>query len=199
MLDAFVAILAGGRSTRMGRPKPAVPLAGRPLIDYPVDAVRSVGLEPWVIAKPNTDLPPLDCRIVHEPAEPVHPLCGIVAALEAAAPWPIVVVGADMPFVEDKLIAWLASHLTTAIVEVDGRPQPLLARYGGEDLDPLRDSLAREEAAQAAVSALDPQVIREDELRRFGDPRILTFNVNTPADLSEAERILAARAAAASG
>ena len=199
MLDAFVAILAGGRSTRMGRPKPAVPLAGRPLIDYPIEAARSVGLEPWVIAKHDTDLPPLDCRIVHEPAEPVHPLCGIVAALDAAAPWPIVAIGADMPFVEDKLIAWIASHLTTAVVEIDGRPQPLLARYGGEDLDPLRVSLAREEAAQAGVSALDAEVISEDELRRFGDPRILSFNVNTPADLAEAERILADRAAAASG
>jgi molybdopterin-guanine dinucleotide biosynthesis protein A len=199
VLDAFVAILAGGRSTRMGRPKPAVPLAGRPLIDYPIEAARSVGLEPWVIAKPDTDLPPLDCRIVHEPAEPVHPLCGIVAALDAAAPWPIVALGADMPFVEDKLIAWIASHLTTAVVEVDGRQQPLLARYGGEDLDPLREALAREEAAQVGVSALDAQVIGEDELRRFGDPRILSFNVNTPADLAEAERILADRAAAASG
>jgi len=199
VLDAFVAILAGGRSTRMGRPKPAVPLAGRPLIDYPIEAARSVGLEPWVIAKPDTDLPPLDCRIVHEPPEPVHPLCGIVAALDAAAPWPIVAIGADMPFVEDKLIAWIASHLTTAVVEVDGRPQPLLARYGGEDLDPLRESLAREEPAQAGVSALDPQVLSEDALRRFGNPRILSFNVNTPADLAEAERILADRAAAASG
>ena len=199
MLDAFVAILAGGRSTRMGRPKPAVPLAGRPLIDYPIEAVRAVGLEPWVIAKPDTDLPPLDCRIVHEPAEPVHPLCGIVAALEAAAPWPLVVVGADMPFAEDKLIAWLASHLTTAVVEVDGEMQPLLGRYGGEDLDPLRESLAREESAQAAVAALDPQIIREDELGRFGDPLILTFNVNTPDDLAEAERIIAGRAATASG
>jgi molybdenum cofactor guanylyltransferase len=199
VLDAFVAILAGGRSTRMGRPKPAVPLAGRPLIDYPIEAVRAVGLEPWVIAKPDTDLPPLDCRIVHEPAEPVHPLCGIVAALEAAAPWPLVVVGADMPFAEDKLIAWLASHLTTAVVEVDGGLQPLLGRYGGEDLDPLRESLAREESAQAAVAALDPQIIREDELVRFGDPRILTFNVNTPDDLAEAERIIADRAPSASG
>ena len=199
MLDAFVAILAGGRSTRMGRPKPAVPLAGRPLIDYPIEATRAVGLEPWVIAKPDTDLPPLDCRIIHEPLEPVHPLCGIVAALDAAAPWPVVAIGADMPFVEDKLIAWLASHLTTAVAEVDGELQPLLARYGGEDLDLLRVSLAREESAQAAVRALDPQIAREHELRRFGDPTILSFNVNTPDDLQEAERILAGRAAAASG
>ena len=183
----------------MGRPKPAVPLAGRPLIDYPIEAIRSVGLEPWVIAKPDTDLPPLDCRIVHEPPEPVHPLCGIVAALEAAAPWPMVVMGADMPFVEDKLIAWLASHLTTAVIEVDGGLQPLLGRYGGEDLDPLRQSLAREDSAQAAVAALDPQIIREDELSRFGDPRTLTFNVNTPDDLEEAERIVAARATTTSG
>jgi molybdenum cofactor guanylyltransferase len=193
VLDAFVAILAGGRSTRMGRPKPGVALGGRPLIDYPIEATRAAGLEPWVIAKRDTELPPLDCRLIEEPAEPVHPLTGIVAALEAAAPWPIVAIGADMPFTDDKLIAWLASHLTSALVEVDGSLQPLLARYGGEDLERLRDSLRRQESAQAAARSLDPQLIREDELRRFGDPAILTFNVNTPSDLQEAERILAAR------
>ena len=177
----------------MGRPKPRVELGGRPLIEYPIEATRAIGLEPWVIAKPDTELPPLDCRVIEEPAEPVHPLTGIVAALEAAAPWPIVAVGADMPFVEDKLIAWLASHLTSTVVAVDGRLQPLLARYGSEDLDSLRESLSREEPAQAAVQSLDPQLVGEDELRRFGAARVLTFNVNTPDDLLEAERILTSR------
>ena len=192
-MDAFVAILAGGRSTRMGRPKPGLQLGSRPLIGYPIEAARAVGLEPWVIAKPETELPPLDCRLIAEPAQPFHPLCGLVAALEAAAPWPIVALAADMPFVEDKLIAWLASHMTTEAVEVDGALQPLLARFGGEDLDPLRESLAREESVQEAALALDPRVVRDDELRRFGDPAVLTFNVNTPDDLAEAERILASR------
>ena len=195
-MDAFVAILAGGRSTRMGRPKPGLQLGGRSLIDYPIEAARAVGLEPWVIAKPETELPPLDCRLIEEPAEPVHPLCGVVAALEAAAPWPVVVLAADMPFVEDKLIAWLASQLGTTVVETGDRLEPLLGRYDSADVDPLRESLARDDAAQEAVRALNPKLVAEVDLRRFGDPAVLCFNVNTEDDLREAERILASRAPA---
>ena len=43
-----------------------------------------------VVAKADSALPPLDCRIVIEPAAPRHPLCGIIAGLEAIgmrAPW----------------------------------------------------------------------------------------------------------------
>ena len=194
-MEAIVAILAGGRSTRMGRPKATVELAGRPLISYPIEAARAVGLEPWVIAKSGSELPALDCRVLAEPDQPSHPLCGIVTALHATAPWSILAVAADMPFVEDKLMAWLASQLGTTAVEAGGRLQPLLARYDAADVDVLDEALARGVSAREAVHGLDPKIVGEEDLGRFGEPRILTFNVNTPDDLREAERILAARAA----
>ena len=194
-MEAIVAILAGGRSTRMGRPKAAVELAGKPLIYHPIDAARAVGLEPWVIAKPGSALPPLECRVLDEPEQPSHPLTGIVTALRATAPWAVLALGADMPFVEDKLMAWLASQTATAVAEVDGRLQPLLARYDAAEVDQLARALERGAAARDAVRELEPQIVTEEDLRRFGDPRVLSFNVNTPADLREAERIIAARAA----
>jgi molybdenum cofactor guanylyltransferase len=194
-VEAIVAILAGGRSTRMGRPKAGVELAGKPLISHPIDAARAVGLEPWVIAKPGSELPPLECRVLQEPEQPSHPLTGIVTALRATAPWAVLALGADMPFVEDKLMAWLASQTATTVAEVDGRLQPLLARYDAADLDRLAHALERGSAARDAVLDLDPKIVGEEDLRRFGDPRVLSFNVNTPEDLREAERIIAARGA----
>jgi molybdopterin-guanine dinucleotide biosynthesis protein A len=194
-VEAIVAILAGGRSTRMGRPKAGVELAGKPLISHPIDAARAVGLEPWVIAKPGSVLPPLECRILEEPEQPSHPLTGIVTALRATAPWAVLALGADMPFVEDKLMAWLASQTATTVAEVDGRLEPLLARYDAADVERLARALERGSPARDAVRDLDPKIVAEEDLRRFGDPRVLSFNVNTPADLREAERIIAARAA----
>ena len=41
-----------------------------------------------------------------------------------------------------------------------------------------------------AVAALDPYVIPEDRVARFGDPERIFFNVNTPDDLADAERLL---------
>lgn len=194
-MDAIVAILAGGRSRRMGEAKPVALLAGRSLISYPLEAARAADLEPWVVAKEGSRLPPLDCRLLIEPAEPAHPLCGIVAALQAAQPAPVVAIAADMPFVSAGLLRWLASQPATTAVEAEGRLQPLLARYGTDALAPLEEALARNESLTAALRGLAPQLVGEGELRRFGDPELLCLNVNTPADLARAEEIVDARPA----
>jgi molybdopterin-guanine dinucleotide biosynthesis protein A len=41
-----------------------------------------------------------------------------------------------------------------------------------------------------AVAELDPYVIEEDRVARFGDPARIFFNVNSPEDLAAAERML---------
>jgi molybdenum cofactor guanylyltransferase len=195
-VDAIVAVLAGGRSTRMRAPKTTVELAGRPLLSYPVAAAMAVDLEPWVIAKEDTELPPLECRVLVEPDEPVHALAGIIAALGEAGGRGVVAVAGDMPFVEDKLIAWLASHEGTVAIQAAGRLQPLLARYDPADTAALGAAIERGDAAQDALRSLDPKIVGEDDLRRFGDPERICFNVNTPADLERAERMLAGAAPA---
>ena len=191
-MDPIVAILAGGRSSRMGAPKQGLPLGGWPLISYPLDAARAAGLEPIVVAKPGSELPPLDCRVLLEPAEPAHPLCGLIAALHEARPAPVVAIAADMPFVTAELIGWLAAQPSSAAVEAEGRPQPLLARYDAAALVPLEAALATGESLTAALRGLAPRLLREPELRRFGDPGLLCFNVNAPEDLARAEEIVRA-------
>ena len=41
-----------------------------------------------------------------------------------------------------------------------------------------------------AVAALDPHIVGERELARFGDPERIVFNVNSPEDLLTAEQLL---------
>jgi molybdenum cofactor guanylyltransferase len=187
---AVGAVLAGGLSRRMGAPKALVELAGRPLIAYPVAAVADASLEPVVVAKPDSPLPELACRVVREPGEPVHPLVGIVSALDSSGR-AVIAVACDMPLVPPALIEWLAGLDTRAAVpEVGGRLQPLLARYEPAVADALRDALERGAPAHEAVLALEPRVVAEDELARFGDPELISLNVNTPADLERAEAAL---------
>jgi len=66
----IVAVLAGGRGLRIGGAKPTRPLAGRPLISYPLSSARAAGLEAVVVAKPDTALPQLQERVIGEPDEP---------------------------------------------------------------------------------------------------------------------------------
>lgn len=185
------AVLAGGLSTRMGEPKAMVELAGRPLVARVVAAVGSAGLEPVVVAKPDSPLPPLDCRVLSEPSEPRHPLTGLLTALRASAGRGIVAIACDMPLVPAKLLAWLSRiEHPVAVCEVGGRLEPLLGRYSPVACDSLEASLAAGAAMRDAVAELDPRVITEQELARFGDPWRIVFSINSAADLTRAESML---------
>jgi molybdenum cofactor guanylyltransferase len=188
---ALGAVLAGGRSRRMGAPKALVPLAGRPLITYPLEAVRGTSLEPVVIAKPDSELPRVSCRVVREPAEPAHPLHGIITALSESGGAPIVAIGCDMPLVSAALLQWLAElDAAVAVLEVSGRMQPLVARYDSEVAPSLRGALRRGAPLRDALGELGPRVVSETELSRFGEPGLLCMNVNTPEDLERAAAVL---------
>ena len=188
---AVGAVLAGGLGSRLGGAKATLELAGRPLISYPLAAVERAGLEPLVVAKRDSDLPPLGCTVLREPDLPRHPLCGIVAALVHAGPRPLVAIGCDMPFATAALLAWLASiPEPLAVPVVGGEPQPLLARYDGSLLPALEAALAREEPLRRTIESLRPMAIPEADLARFGEPRRLCLNVNTRAEAERAERLL---------
>jgi molybdopterin-guanine dinucleotide biosynthesis protein A len=193
---AIVAVLAGGRGERLGGAKAMATLGGRPLICHPLAAARDAGLEAIVVAKRSTRLPKLEETVLHEPEQPRHPLCGVIAALQYAAeraPAPaVVLLACDMPFVTGPLLRWLASEIDgPAVAELGGRLQPLLARCLIGDLEPLRDALADESSLRGAISALAPRILKEQELRRFGVPEQLCFNVNDAVDLARAEDWLA--------
>jgi molybdopterin-guanine dinucleotide biosynthesis protein A len=188
---AVGAILAGGRGSRIGGAKATVDIAGRPLISYPIAAVEEAGLEPIVVAKRESELPPLGCHVIHEPERPRHPLCGIVTALRHAGGRPVVAIGCDMPFASPALLAWLGEAPEALAVPVlDGEPQPFPGRYDVSLLGPLETALAGAEPLRRTLESLSPRRIAEDELARFGEPRRLLFNVNTPADAEQARRLL---------
>jgi molybdopterin-guanine dinucleotide biosynthesis protein A len=209
---ALGVVLAGGRGSRLGGEKPTAELAGRPLISYPLDALAEAGLEAVVVLKPGTDLGgrPFsretglkttapdgagqrttaaegDVAVLYEPAEPVHPLAGIVAALRQTGR-PLVVIGCDFPFVPSALLRALADAPEPLIVPAPGGgPQPLVARWTPALLPALEDALDREEPLRRTVAALSPRLLEDADLAPFGDPARVFFNVNTPADLRHAE------------
>lgn len=187
----LAAVLAGGAGRRIGGAKPVTPLGGRPLIAYPVAAATAASLEVVVVAKYDSGLPPLDCPIVIEPALPRHPLTGILAALEYAAARPVLALACDMPFLTAPLLSWLAGLPGAAVVEIDGRLQPLLARYLPVNGPLFEQALADQLSLTAVVEQIAPTRIDAATIARFGDPSRLCFNVNNDADLALAERWLA--------
>jgi molybdopterin-guanine dinucleotide biosynthesis protein A len=176
----------------MGEPKAMVELAGTPMLARIVRTVGSAGLEPIVVAKPDSPLPKVDCRVLSEPSEPRHPLVGLLTALRASAGRGVVAIACDMPLVPVKLLSWIAQiEEPLAVCEVGGELEPLLGRYSPEIAGELERALAEGAPMRDAVMRLDPFVIGEDRLARFADPERIVFNVNTPEDVAAAEELLA--------
>jgi len=177
-------VLAGGRAVRLGGDKAGALLAGRPLVEHVVEAIRAARLEPVVVAKADTPLPPLDCATVIEPDLPRHPLCGVLAGLRATAAPAAVVCPVDMPLVTGELLRWLFDLPDPlAVVGV----QPLLGRYSGDLIPALVELLALEPPMREVAARLRARIVAEAELERFGDPARLLLNVNTAAELARAE------------
>src|SRR5690349_1861096 len=141
------AILAGGLGRRIGGSKAVVQLAGRPLISYPLEAVRTALGDVAVIAKADTQLPSLPGATVWvEPDAPRHPAAGLVQALALAEGRPIVACAVDLPFITPELICRLATSdlgRSPAVVACCGKDvQPLLGLYGTRAIDPLRAGIS---------------------------------------------------------
>ncbi len=182
------AILAGGRAARLERPKAIAPLAGRPLLEFPRQALENAGLRTVVVAKRDSPLPPNAPPLWEEPDEPVHPLLGIVTALERAQGRALLACACDTPFLTPRLVAHIARLDEPLVIpRAGGRLHPLLARYTPSLLPALREGLERSAPLHETISALEPRIVEGPELAAFGDPARLLFNVNTPADLELAE------------
>lgn len=186
---AIGAVLAGGRGSRLGGAKATTELAGKPLIAYPITALAEAGMEPVVVAKRDSPLPPLPWRTVWEPEEPRHPLAGIVAALRKFPERPLVAVACDMPFLAPALLAHLAaSPEPLALPELEGKLHPFPGRYDASLLSALEAALAASEPLRDALARLGPRRLGAEQLSQFGSPGQLLFNVNTPTDLDRACR-----------
>jgi len=201
-MGTYGVLVAGGRGTRLGlgRPKAFAEVGGRTLLAR-AEAVLETLCDRVVIAAPgDLPLPPHRSPRVADEPEAAGPLAGMVAGLRFLGGGPALVLGVDFPLMLPQTLAALLARLSSrgaVLPAPGGRLQPLAAAYGGAAAESLAASLAGgERSAVAAASALDPLVLGDAALAAIEGGLESFFNLNTAADLAEAERRLAAREAA---
>ncbi|MDW5266779.1 MULTISPECIES: molybdenum cofactor guanylyltransferase [Acidobacteriaceae] len=123
-------VLAGGKSSRMGRDKALLELAGKPLVLRAVQKLRRVCAEVSILG--NREELEAYAPLVRDLHEGCGPLGGIEAALaHSTRAWNLL-MAVDMPFLPVGFLdAWIGSvierqHTRVALFTVDGRPQPAL-------------------------------------------------------------------------
>ena len=166
---------------------------------------QATGRVPVLIANDPAAAQWLPGTIIHADVVPgLGSLGGILTAVEMGGPADgrtggpaggVLCVAWDMPFVSAALLRELASLLAdadAAVPESDSRRgvEPLCAAYGPACGPAIRAAAARGDNRAIAFHA-DIRLARlsRDRVLQYGDPGVLFFNVNTPADLSRAESL----------
>lgn len=122
------------------------------------------------------------------------PLSGIHTGLFRASNDLVLTVPCDMPFLSMEL----GLHMIGMLEERDGVVprigsffQPLFAAYSRRCLPVIEESLLSDRLKISAIyRLLDILYINENQIRRFGDPAVLFYNINNRDDLKNAERLM---------
>ncbi len=201
------AVLAGGRSTRMGRDKALLPLVpgGPPMIRLVLDRVRAVADDVTIVSESRPGYDAFGARVVPDDFPGTGALGGIATGLRHAAHAHCLVVACDMPFLSLPLLRRMAEEPRDYDVLVPRLPgqsrqgggmvfQTLHAIYGRGCLEPIAAQLA---TGNPQVIGFFPAVavgeLGEAEVRRF-DPDLLSFfNANTPEAAECARALLEGR------
>jgi molybdopterin-guanine dinucleotide biosynthesis protein A len=182
-------ILAGGRSSRMGRDKTLIHFNNETLIERTIEKISGIADE-IIIASNNTAKYNLaGCVEVPDIYPGLGPLAGMHAGLKAAKYQHSFIVSSDMPFFTAELVKYLLKHregYDAVVPNARGHWEPLCAVYSRSCITPIERCL---QAGVRQVFQLYSQVkvlkIEESELKLAGDLDELFYNLNTPEDLKQ--------------
>ena len=189
MREVSLAILAGGRGTRMGGPKAELCIAGEAILSLLLSRLRWDGPTMLVTAADLANPPGHQqfTSVVTDAVPNQGPLRGVHTALKSATTDRVIVCTVDMPAVDRSQLEWLVTQL-------DARPDALavMSSRQGSIIEPfpsiLRASAATILRRRLAAEQLSVHSLRHD--LRFVVvpapsewPQRMWTNLNTPADL----------------
>ncbi|MBA2636684.1 MAG: molybdenum cofactor guanylyltransferase [Solirubrobacterales bacterium] len=190
-------VLAGGRSSRMGRPKAWLEWHGSTLLRRVVSVVaRGSGGPVVVVRAPGQDLPalPPGTQIVEDEREGRGPLQGIAAGLRAlqGRADAAYVSSVDVPLLHPAFVARVLAALEDDEIDValpvaDGHNHPLAAAYRVSLLGAVEGLLAADRLRPAFLfDAVRVRRLEEEELRPVDADLASVLNLNAPADYDAA-------------
>jgi len=184
-----VAILTGGRASRMGGLRKAtLTIAGTRIIDRQLAVLRQVADTVFLVASATSESD-ADLNIVRDHFPDHGALGGIYTAIIASPSERTLVVACDLPFLNVPLLEYMAGVDADLVIPRTSRGyEPLCAVYSRACADPIRERLERG-TLEASVLPEGVRVaeVGPETLAAYDPDGLLFVNVNTPHDYERAK------------
>lgn len=188
-----LALLAGGRSSRMGEDKAFVPFHDGTLLEWVRDRLAPLFAYTYIVAREPERFQDQGLPVVRDALQEAGSVVGIYTAVLASPTERVVCVACDLPFVTPRLVRLLAARsagLDVLVPRHGNKVEPLCAVYGKGSLGAYREFIqAGGRRILDVYGELHTGYLDLDGLG-LGDPERLFANVNTPAELEAARKRL---------
>jgi molybdopterin-guanine dinucleotide biosynthesis protein A len=198
-LDVSCIILAGGKSTRLGRNKVAETIGTLNLIERVISVISSFNAEIIVVAANDSSLPQLNQYQRLKLIQDIYPgrgsIGGIYSGLVASKSFYNLVVACDMPFLNFDLLQYMlniSEGYDVVVPKVDNQTfEPLHAIYSQKCKIPLEQLIKKN--VFRIIELFDLVKVRYlaiEEINVFDPKHLSFFNINTEADLRSGREIV---------
>ena len=187
-LFATAAILAGGKSSRMGFDKQLLTDNNRRILETVSDTLRKEFSDILIVTSKPELYEGMDVRVCSDEFQNMGPLAGIHAALTNGRSKYVYLIACDMPVVSLPYIR----HIKQRIYEV--QPKVCVCRRN-DRFEPFNGFYSRELLPDAEqrlkdgssslfrfISAADPLVVSEETARKFDRDFRMFTNINTRSE-----------------
>ena len=179
-------ILAGGKSSRLGRNKALQVIDGKSLIQRVIDRLAMLSTEIIIVTAHGKEIPcysTVEIKTVADIYPEKGPLVGIYSGLVSSSGSRAIAVGCDTPFLSVSLLKYMTqicSVYDVVVPRVKNKLEPLCAVYSKNCSGPIQKLLEQNELKiDKLFSMVKVKYVEEDVVNRFDLKHLSFFNINS--------------------
>jgi molybdenum cofactor guanylyltransferase len=187
-------VLAGGKSSRLGRDKALEKIGGKYLIERVLHSLSRLGDDILVVTAAPNQLAGLNVEKVIDTYPRTGAKVGLCTGINASLSFYSLVVACDMPFLNIDLLRYLldsASGFDAVIPRIGDKIEPLHAVYSKNCIPVLEEQINKDKLKISDLfSEINVRYVEAGDIERYDPQHLSLFNINSEADLKRAKAII---------
>ena len=180
------AILAGGKSSRMGKDKSFLQIEGKTFISRIISELSQ--FDEVLISANDDSYKTLGFPVISDATQDFGPLEGICRVLEKSRNEAVFVCASDMPFIKKEVPLYLSQFISSDfdlyVLTSEGKFQPMCAIYTKKCIPQIKKCLENQDLSVKSLFNLVRTKFIPIELSSLDKKTII--NINTPQDYNKA-------------